>query len=153
MNFLEKICSAFEKEGIDYAIVGGYAVALHGAPRGTIDIDLIIGFEKNSFLNAEKVLLTLGLKPRLPINASEVFQFREEYIEKRNLIAWSFYDPLNPINVVDIIITNDLKKCSSVKINFSKTSIKVLSKKDLIKMKLASGRKQDLLDVEALESL
>ena len=39
--FLLKVASTLNKSQVPYAIVGGQAVALHGAVRGTIDIDLI----------------------------------------------------------------------------------------------------------------
>ncbi len=39
--FLLRISQAFQQANIPYALVGGYAVALHGAVRGTIDVDII----------------------------------------------------------------------------------------------------------------
>ena len=38
----QRICKALGEAGIHYALAGGYAVALHGAPRGTIDIDVAL---------------------------------------------------------------------------------------------------------------
>jgi len=108
MTLLEKICGCFNKNNISYAIVGGYAVALHGAPRGTIDIDFIINHIESTFIAVEAALRSMGLVPRLPVTAKEVFQFRQEYIKNRNLIAWSFYNPIDPIEIIDIIITEDL---------------------------------------------
>jgi hypothetical protein len=37
-----EFCSLLNEEKIDYVIVGGYAVAFHGAPRATGDIDILI---------------------------------------------------------------------------------------------------------------
>ena len=82
-----------------------------------------------------------------------MFQFRKEYIERRNLIAWSFYNPQSPIEVVDIIITENLDDMSVVEKKIPRSRIKVLSLKDLIEMKRKSGRPQDLTDIEALEKL
>jgi hypothetical protein len=62
------------------------------------------------FKKAQVVLADLGLQPRLPLKASEVFEFREEYIRKRNLIAWSFVNPKNPAELVDLLLTHDLSK-------------------------------------------
>ena len=36
------LCSLLNEEKIDYLIVGGYAVAFHGAPRATGDLDILI---------------------------------------------------------------------------------------------------------------
>ena len=44
--FLIRLVRALDKHKVDYAIVGGYAVALHGAIRGTVDVDLVLGFSE-----------------------------------------------------------------------------------------------------------
>lgn len=153
MVFLEKLCSAFTKAGIDYGLVGGHAVALHGAVRGTVDVDFVFKWEKETLVLAEQVLSKLGLISRLPINANDVFEFRDEYINNRNLIAWNFYHPEDASQQVDIIINYNLNVQDIVSINTAHTTISLLAKKPLIKMKRAAGRPQDLEDVVALEKL
>lgn len=153
MNTLTRITRSFEKHQVPYAVVGGYAVALHGAVRGTVDIDCIIAHTEAYFCACEAALRAIGLVPRLPVSAREVFQFRQEYISRRNLVAWSFYNPQNPIEVVDIIITHDLNELKSVSMRAGLDKIRVLAISDLIKMKLASGRPQDLEDIKMLENL
>src|SRR6267142_396688 len=71
--FLYELAAALEKAEVPFAIVGGYAVALHGAVRGTVDVDIILRLSRSSFLAAESALRTLGLAPRLPVSAGEVF--------------------------------------------------------------------------------
>ena len=44
---LLRVTRAFAKARVRYALVGGYAVALHGAIRGTMDIDLVIGLSES----------------------------------------------------------------------------------------------------------
>ncbi len=46
----------FTKHGVEYAIVGGYALAFHGAPRYTGDLDLLIEMEST---NVGRVLVAL----------------------------------------------------------------------------------------------
>lgn len=89
----------------------------------------------------------------MPVTAKQVYQFREEYIRDRNLIAWSFVNVNNPVEVVDVIITKNLSDCSAIIKYLGHQKIKILSKKDLIEMKAESGREQDLLDIKALERL
>ena len=43
--FLTQLCQPLEQHRIRYALLGGYAVALHGAVRGTVDIDFVIDWE------------------------------------------------------------------------------------------------------------
>ena len=152
--FIHTICSALDKVEVPYAIVGGYAVALHGAIRGTVDVDIAIQWSLKNLQNTEKALRQLGLVSLIPITAENLFHFREEYIQNRNLIAWNFYDPSNPLNQVDVIINYDLKSIYDTKeIITSHGNIRILSLNELIKMKEASGRPQDLEDVKALNSL
>lgn len=151
--FITRVCQALNQAKVSYALVGGHAVALHGAVRGTIDIDICIAFSKKDFEAFARVAAGLGLQSRLPVTAQDVFQFRQEYIKNRNLIAWSFYDPANPVNVVDIIITHDAAKMKKVTKTIGQTKIYVAAKADLIAMKQASGRPQDLADIEALKKI
>jgi hypothetical protein len=148
-----RLIQAFDEGKLDYALVGGMAVALHGAVRGTVDVDLIIKLNRKEFLTAEKILRSLGLQSRLPVTAGEVFDFRREYIKNRNLTAWSFFNPSNPLEIVDIIITHDLNHMKKKVIPFQGLKIKILDLDDLIKMKSGTGRKQDLEDIKALKYL
>jgi hypothetical protein len=152
--FIHDICLALDKAEIPYAIVGGYAVALHGAVRGTVDVDVVIQWSLKNLQDTESVFKQMGLVSLIPITAESLFHFREEYIHNRNLIAWNFYDPSNPLNQVDIIINYDLKNGQNTKaIKTPLGTIRILSLNDLIKMKKASGRLQDLEDVKALDCL
>lgn len=152
--FIHDICSALDKAEVPYAIVGGYAVALHGAIRGTVDVDVAIQWSFKNLQNAENALKQIGLVSLIPINAETLFHFRDEYIQNRNLIAWNFYDPSNPLNQVDIIINYDLKSLRNTKtVKTVLGTIRILSLNDLIEMKKASGRPQDLEDVKALTNL
>ena len=144
---------ALEKRKVDYAIAGGYAVALHGAVRGTVDIDIVLRFTKKNLLAAEAALRDVGLQSRLPVKGDEVFDFREEYIKNRNLLAWNFINISNPTESVDIILTDDLRNLKTKRIRSGEKTLRVISIDDLIKMKEKSNRGQDLEDIKALRSL
>jgi hypothetical protein len=150
--FIQNVCSTLDEAQVPYAIVGGYAVALHGAIRGTVDVDIVIQWSFENLERVEKALKRIGLVSLIPITAKSLFQNRDEYIQNRNLIAWNFYDPSNPINQVDIVINYDLKQ-DTKKVKTSLGTIPILSLEELIKMKEASGRPQDLEDVKALRKL
>lgn len=151
--FIHDVCAALTKAKIPYAIVGGYAVALHGAVRGTVDVDIVVQWTLKNLEMAEKALKALGLVSRIPVTGKDVYNFRDEYVKNRNFIGWNFYDLKNPAKQVDIIITYDLKKPQIETISTRSGKVAVLARKDLIAMKRASGRPQDLEDVKALESL
>lgn len=151
--FINKVCNALKEEKIPYAIVGGMAVALHGAVRGTIDIDIIIYWNERNLRKVERVLNSLKLVSRIPITFKDIFHFRDEYIQNKNLIAWNFVNPQNPSEAVDIVITHDLKNYKTKTIKTKRGSIKILEISGLIEMKKKSNRLQDLEDVKALEKL
>lgn len=151
--FIETVCEALQQQRVSFAVVGGYAVALHGAVRGTIDLDIIIKHSETTFIQMEKALTSIGFQSRLPLRAQEVFHFRQEYIEHRNLVAWSFYNSENSSEIVDVILTHDFSQMKAMVKRFNQTKIPVLCIDDLIQMKKASGRPQDSEDIKALEFL
>jgi hypothetical protein len=153
MMFLNQLCRALDRNRVRYAIAGGHAVALHGAVRGTMDIDIVINWEQKNLSAAEKCLQELGLVSRLPISAEDVYCFREEYIRNRNLIAWNFHHPEDASKMVDIVISYDLRGKGRKSFQTLHGPVKVLGIGDLIEMKRASGRPQDLADIQALEEL
>ncbi len=153
MTFLGRVCEALNQSGVRYVLVGGYAVSLHGAIRGTLDIDVALRWTKHDLVKAEDALQKIGLVSRLPVTALDVFNYRDEYIHNRNLIAWNFHNPVDPSELLDIIINFDAKGKRAVYKQLSTTSVPVLNIRDLIDMKKASGRPQDIEDIKALEKL
>lgn len=118
-----EVVQALNKYRLNYAIVGGYALALHGLVRATIDVDLVLSLKLADFEFAELALAEIGLQSRLPIRAQDVIKMRREYIENRNLLAWSF----------------------------GGKKITVISLKELLKMKVKAGRPQDLVDAKNIK--
>lgn len=118
-----------------------------------MDVDIAINWDLNSLLKTEAALSEIGLVSRLPVSAGEVFQFRDEYISNRNLIAWNFYNPEDLSQQVDVIITYDLKGKGRQRLQTRSGPLQILRLAELIEMKRESGRPQDLEDVKALEKL
>ena len=150
---ISRLNEALTKHGVKFCIVGGVAVSLHGAVRGTLDVDIVIPMSLQQYQSAEIALTSIGLSGRLPVDAESVFNSREDWITNRNLIAWSFMNPDNPIELVDVLITEDFDRMEKVEKDVAGDKMHVISIDALIEMKIASGRKQDLADVEALERL
>lgn len=151
--FLIKLCEKLNSEKISYAITGGWAVALHKIPRTTFDVDVVIRLSSNNLEKIEQALKDLNLVSRLPLDSQSIFKFREEYINNKNLIAWSFHNPIRPSDIVDIIITDDLNEYDYEYIDVAKTRIPILTIKSLIKSKEKSKRPQDLEDIKWLKKM
>ena len=149
--FLYDVVDAFDKAKLKYAVVGGYALALHGIVRATVDIDIVLRLTLADFEKAESVLEKINLKSRLPVRAQDIIKMRKEYIEKRNLLAWSFVDYQNPSRQLDILIVKDLKNIETVTRSVAGRKINVASLEELLAMKKEAGRPQDQIDVENIK--
>lgn len=150
MTFLECVCRALGDADVDYAVVGGQAVALHGVVRGTIDVDVALRWSSSMLARAEAALRGIGLVSQLPLTAADVFEHRDDYVANRNLVAWNFHDPNAPLRQVDVVIAYDLAGKQTEHVELAGGTARVLAVGDLIEMKRRSGRTQDLADVEAL---
>lgn len=150
--FLFEITDLFNSHKLSYALVGGYALAMHGIVRATIDVDLVLNLKLSDFERAEKLLIKLGLQSRIPVRSKDIISMREEYIKNRNLIAWSFVDPGNPTKQVDILINKDLSSLKTQAISVGSRKIVVANLEELLKMKQESKRPQDLVDIQNIKS-
>jgi hypothetical protein len=63
---LERIFAALEASRARYLVVGGVAVVLHGHPRFTADLDVVIALERANLSKALRALQGLGYRPRAP---------------------------------------------------------------------------------------
>ena len=68
MSFnLREIFKALADANVEYVVVGGMAVILHGHLRATRDLDLVIGLQPDNCLSALYALASIGFAPRLPV--------------------------------------------------------------------------------------
>ena len=158
MYYFELLKELFKKH-IQYLIVGGLAVNLYGIPRVTQDIDIIILMSKSNIKKLNMVLKELNYIPRLPINPDDLMnsEIVKQWIEERNLKALSFYHKEDDYKGIDIVLVHPLDFSQAFVNKTSKQinsiEIYLVSINDLITMKRASGRRQDLSDIEMLEKV
>lgn len=150
---LTRLCKEFNSKSLKYAIAGGFAVALHGAVRGTVDVDLVLDLDEKNLTLCEDILKSMGFVSKIPVDANLILKNREVFIQEKNLIAWSFYNPNNPSEIIDILIHKDLAEMNSTTMKHADIELSVIAKQDLIDMKRESGRPQDIEDIKALERL
>lgn len=137
--------------------MGGVAVNLHGVPRATFDFDLLISIDKENINNLLNVLKEDGYLPSLPEDPAGIADPKivSEWIEKRNLIAFSFYNKTHSHKVVDIILHHplDFEKAFERKIvkKVEGFELYLASIDDLILMKESSNRSKDRKDIEFLK--
>lgn len=157
--FYYDVLKEFHDNNIRYLIVGGLSVNLHGIPRVTQDIDIIIAMDEINIHRTIAVLEKLGYCPRLPVKSSELADNlkREKWVSEKNLKAFTFYHPHDHFKVIDILLVHPLDFEESYKSREEKQVknfvINLVSIDDLIVMKEYSGRSQDLSDIEMLKKL
>ncbi len=142
--------------GVHYAIAGGFAAVLHGVPRMTFDIDIVLDLEEDNLHRAIAVLEREGYRPRLPIPLGDLADDtkRRHWIEERNLIAFSLTHPERPMEEVEILLSMALPweeiAASTVTRELEGVPAIVVGKRALRAMKLATGRAKDRADAELL---
>jgi hypothetical protein len=130
---------------IDYMVVGAHALAFHGKPRHTGDLDIWI---KPSSDNANKMVLVLkefGFGS-LALSPSDFL--------KENYVTQLGYPPLR-IDILNSIsgVSFDEALANSLTTKVDDLDIIYIGLLELIQNKVATGRKQDLADIESLEKL
>ena len=154
--FYFEVFEALSLEKIKYLIVGGLAVNLHGVPRLTYDIDIIISIDKENILRLNAVLKKLGYVPRLPVNPDNLADVKilKDWIENKNMTAFSFYHSKENNKVIDIVISYPLSFSDAYaraeKRTVNNIEIPIVSIDDLISMKEFAARPKDLSDRDML---
>jgi len=128
---------------VDYMIVGGYAMAFHGNPRYTGDLDIWIDISES---NAEKILLVIQAFGFSSLG------FKKEDFLKENLINQIGYPPLR-IDILTNIDGIDFKEAYTQKqvIEIEDLKANYIGLRDLIQNKKTSGREKDIIDVKTLQ--
>ena len=148
-----RIDEALAGHGVDYAVAGGWAVSLHGAVRGTLDVDVVIPRRRGQYVAAAEALASIGLTSGLPIDAGAVFDQLDALMAAKNLVAWNFVNLDRPNEVVDVLVGEDRREFDIETRRVAGRDIPVIDREGLIRMKQRAGRRQDLSDVEALRRI
>jgi|SRR6266404_8886819 len=147
-NLIDEFVSftnALHQAGIDYAVCGGWAMAIHGLPRATIDIDLLIlsddlpkvwAIAQGQGYDVEGSPLHFG-----PI---EIRRISKVDRESKRVYTLDF-----------LLVTDALKEVWNNRelISWEDGKTWVVSKGGLITLKTISGREQDLLDIKKLREV
>ena len=129
--------------GVDYLVVGAYAVIIHSQPRYTKDIDIWV---RPTAANAERVFRALHVFGA-PLQGITPADFTDPEVIYYMGVQPNRVDILNNIEGLDF----DSAWANRAERTYGDVPIHVLGKADLIRAKRASGRPQDLLDVDTLE--
>lgn len=127
---------------IKYMIVGGYAVAWHGYPRFTGDIDFWLAISKENAQKTIEALHAFGFSS-LAISESDLL--------KEDIVLQLGYPPVR-IDLLTSVTGLNFDECypSAIHATIDGVETFIIDKESLIKNKRATGRKRDLGDIEEL---
>jgi predicted nucleotidyltransferase len=141
-DFREFIQSLNDNQ-VRYLVVGGYAVALHGHPRYTKDIDVWIEI---SLDNAQKMLKALDQFGFASLGLKE-----QDFLVPDQIIQLGY--PPSRIDVITTLEGVDFETCHAarVEVRIDDVTVSFIDLENLKKNKKAAGRPQDLADLENLQ--
>jgi hypothetical protein len=139
----KEFIQSLNDNGVRYLVIGGYAVALHGYPRYTKDLDVWIERDPDNVAKLMKALVQFGFGS-LDLAA-------EDFLEPEQIIQLGY-----PPNRIDLItsppgVDFDRSYVARVVVTIDDVPVYFIDLENLKKTKKAAGRLQDLADLENLK--
>jgi len=157
--FYEEVFRKLAQENVEYVVVGGVALVLHGVVRLTGDLDLFLEMGSANLGRFVGAMTALGYKPKVPVKAEDFIkpEKRRQWKKEKGMQVFSFYHPEKPMDLIDVFVDEpmpyeEVKRYKKV-VEAKGIQIPVLSVKHLKQLKRISARPQDLADIEALEEM
>ena len=139
---LREFIELLNSHDVKYVVVGGYAVAYHGHPRNTGDIDIFVEISHENASRIESVIGAFGFRS-LGLSA-------KDFTEPKTIIQLGY--PPNRIDIITTISGIDFDRAWEGRVigEDHGLTIPFVGKAALLENKAATGRPQYLKDIEAL---
>ena len=145
LDELSNIISALNENEIEYAVCGGLALTIHGFPRATFDIDVLI--------RPESLEKAYEIAARFEYDIRELdMSFKERAVEIRRVSKIDEDGEVLPLDF--LLVTQHVKDVweTREKLIWQNRELWIVSRDGLIKMKKLAGRAKDLIDVDRIEN-
>lgn len=159
MKHIPAILQAMKDAGVEFVLVGGFAVQLHGFVRSTIDLNIVLAMDDGNLSKFFDVAKQFGLAPIIPVpieslkNAAQIDQWHRE----KGMLAFALREPQVGGSVIDVLVrpevTFDRLKKDAVTAQLFGRAVMVASIDHLLVMKRVANRPKDRLDIDALERI
>jgi len=159
MKSIPDILRALTDSGVQFVLVGGFAVQLHGFIRSTLDIDLVLAMDDANLGRFIDVGKAFGLAPIIPVpidalkNAAQIEQWHRE----KGMLAFALREPGIAGSVIDVLVRSDVPYerliADAVMMPLFGREVATASIDHLLEMKRIANRPKDRLDIEALEKI
>ncbi len=157
--FYLDLFSALHRHQVEYALIGGLAVALHGVERNTMDIDIALVLSPGNVDRFLRAAQDLGLTPVLPVPITTLHDTDtlRDWHEHRHLTAFGLRSPGIAGVTVDILLFPSIDPQAlqqhALTLQIGSTPVRVATIDDLIALKQQAGRPLDLDDVAHLQKV
>lgn len=158
MNIFDLINALSDAE-IEYVLVGGLAVALHGYQRVTLDVDVVLAMTPANLRRFVDVAKSSGLRPVIPEpidTLADPAAIERLHLEK-GMLAFALRGPDMMATVIDVlvrpVIPYDNLRRDAIMVPVGPLTVPVASIEHLIAMKTGTGRSKDAIDIEELRKL
>jgi hypothetical protein len=141
-----ELIAALNQRQLAYAVCGGWAMTIHGCPRATMDIDVMV--LADDLADAWKIAMNLGYHIE-----GRPLHFHDGKIEIRRISKLDAETRI--LFTIDfLLVTESTQQIwrDRETIEWEHGAISTVSREGLIQLKRLSGRLQDLADIERLES-
>jgi hypothetical protein len=141
LNRLQDVFRSFQRHDVKYVVIGGIASVLHGVPRATFDLDILI---EATHENAERLLnalLDAGLATASLTSAADLLAHEITMFKDRVRVDVQTSTPG---------LTFEEAWAHRHVVSYQGQQFFILSREDLIRSKRAAGRDIDLEDVHLL---
>lgn len=159
MKSIPDILRALADTGVQFVLVGGFAVQLHGFVRATLDLDLVLAMDDANLTKFIDVAKQFELAPIIPVsidslkNAKQIDQWHKE----KGMLAFALREPQVSGSVIDVLVrpevTFDALQLDATTVDLFGRSVKIASIEHLLLMKRIANRPKDRIDIEALEKI
>ena len=142
LNLLKDVFSSLQRHKVRYIVIGGIAAVLHGVPRATFELDILIDTNPENARNLLEAFLEAGLGTAALTTAEELLSQEITIFKDRVRIDVQTSTP-------GLKFEEAWERRETME--YQKQEFYVASRKDLIASKRAAGRPGDLEDVRLLE--
>lgn len=154
-----KLIKTLADAGVDYVLVGGLAVTLHGYQRVTMDVDVVLAMEAENLRRFIDCAKAADLRPviSVPIDSLANPDLMEQWHREKGMLAFALRGPDMMATVIDVLVRPmvpfaDLKR-DAVIVDIGPLKVPVASIEHLIVMKTGTGRGKDAIDIEELRKI
>jgi len=154
-----ELLAGLTKAEINFVLVGGLAVTLHGYQRLTMDVDVALALDGTNVARFIEYAKSAKLRPLLPIDTDALLDAAtiDRWHKEKGMQVFALRSEEAMATVMDVLLRpvvpfEELKRNSTVK-HIGQLSVPIASIDDLIRLKTGTGRSKDAVDIDELRKI